>query len=200
MNVIVIDNFYHDPQSVRKLALGADYKDVTMLNYPGYQSQKTYSSDSLVQKFSCILGRRLNVNPTHHTFGKFRIMLKETGSQLKVHLDGLSDWTGVLYLNPAESCEGGTAFYRHSATGLDGRADDHEVLKRGYKSWADLERDIIEPDTLNAAAWDETMFVAMKFNRLVLFKGNELFHCHTHSFGTNKFDGRMTQNFFFNEA
>ncbi|HEY1078975.1 MAG TPA: DUF6445 family protein [Bdellovibrio sp.] len=200
MNVIVIDDFYQNPDAVRDLALSAEYKDVTQLNYPGYQSIKAYSSDALTSKFADILGRRLDIDPAKHTFGKFRIMLKETGSRLKVHLDGFSDWTGVLYLNPEKSCEGGTAFYRHRATGLDGRVSIDKVNQLGFDSWNSLEKSIIEPDTMRMEAWEEQMYVAMKFNRLVLFKGNEMFHCHTHSFGLGKLDGRMTQNFFFNEA
>jgi hypothetical protein len=200
MNIVVIDNFYKNPEAVRKLALSAEYKDVTKLNYPGFQSIKTYSSESIVNQFSEVLGREVSVDPARHTFGKFRIMLKETGSQLKVHLDGLSDWTGVLYLNPSESCEGGTAFYRHRATGLDGRVSEEKTRSFGHDKWETLEKSIIEPDTLNSSAWEEMMFVAMKFNRLVLFRGGEFFHCHTHSFGHDIIDGRMTQNFFFNEA
>lgn len=200
MRLIIVDNFYSDPEAVRRLALSAEYKDVTQLNYPGYQSLKTYNSESLQKKFTDILRRNLDVDPSRHTFGKFRIMLKETGSRLKVHLDGLSDWTGLIYLNTPDSCEGGTAFYRHRPTGLDGKISKEKTQELGYDCWEDLERSIIEPDTLRPEAWEETMFVGMKFNRLVLFKGNELFHCHTHSFGQNKSDGRMTQNFFFNES
>jgi hypothetical protein len=200
MHVIVIDNFYSHPNDVRNLALKAEYKDVTQLNYPGFQSIKTFSSQAVVQKFESILNRRLAVDPTSKTFGKFRVMLEETGSRLKVHLDGFCDWTGVLYLNPPEACEGGTAFYRHKRTGLEGPVSAEKIRELGFQNWDELEKSIIEPDTLSAEAWEETMFVGMKYNRLVLFKGNELFHCHTHSFGTDMTDGRMTQNFFFNEA
>jgi hypothetical protein len=200
MNLIVVDDFYQDPDAVRKLALAAEYKDVTKLNYPGFQSVKTYSSPALVLKFSQILGRDLIADPAAHTFAKFRIMLKESGSVLKVHLDGLTDWTGVLYLTPPDLCEGGTAFYKHKTTGLYGRASEEKIRSLGYEDWESLERDIVEPDTLDSSAWEEAMYVGMKFNRLVLFRGAELFHSHTHSFGRSKETGRMTQNFFFNEV
>ncbi len=198
MNVLVIDDFYQDPDVVRELALKAEYKNVTQLNYPGYQSLKAYVSRAMTEKFQSIIGAQIEVDPMKHTFGKFRIMLKETGSRLKVHLDGLSDWTGVLYLNPPTQCDGGTAFYRHKATGLSGRISDQAAHAFGYKSWSELERAIVEPDTLDSNAWEETMCVEMRYNRLVLFNGNQLFHCHTKSFGKDKTDGRMTQNFFFN--
>ena len=52
MNVIVIDDFYSQPDAVRRLALAADYKDVTQLNYPGFQSLKTYMTKDLEKMFS----------------------------------------------------------------------------------------------------------------------------------------------------
>lgn len=200
MDLVVIDNFYSNPDDVRNLALQAEYKDVTQLNYPGFQSLKSYSSSPLIEKFEQALSRKLSIDHNARTFGKFRIMLEETGSRLKVHLDGHADWTGVLYLNPSENCHGGTGFYRHKRTGLDGVASSEQIKNLGFDDWDSLEKTIIEPDTLNGEAWEQTMFVGMKFNRLVLFRGNSLFHCHTVSFGSNKNDGRMTQNFFFNEA
>ena len=69
----------------------------------------------------------------------------------------------------------------------------------GFTDWLQLESDIIEKDTLRDEAWEETLYVEMKFNRLVLFRGNEMFHGHTHSFGRDPNDARLTQNFFFDE-
>lgn len=200
MNLIVIDDFYKDPDTIRYMALNAEYRDVRQLNYPGYQSVHTFTSDAMRKKFGEILSRPLDIPKDSVIFGKFRIMLKETGSRLKVHIDGDCDWTGVLYLNPPETCEGGTAFFRHKRTGLEGPVHGESLKFYGFDSWEDLEKNIIEQDTLKAEAWEETSFVGMKYNRLILFKGGEMFHCHTHSFGTAKADGRMTQNFFFNEV
>ncbi len=192
MNIIVIDNFYENPDQVRALALKAHYQDVTQLNYPGFQSIYNYASLSVTQKIEKAINSKILLASKAQTFGKFRVMLKEADSNLKVHLDGQSDWTGVLYLNPDEDCDGGTGFYTHKKTGFDGPTND--------LNWHEIEKDIIESDTLNPYAWTQTGFVAMKFNRLVLFRGNKLFHCHTKSFGTNLQNGRLTQNFFFREA
>lgn len=164
MNIIVIDNFYENPELVRTLALNAKYQDVTQLNYPGFQSNYNYAAVSVTRKIEKAISCKVAVNPNSQTFGKFRVMLKETGSALKVHLDGQSDWTGVLYLNPTESCRGGTGFYTHIKTGFDGPTKD--------MGWREIEKEIIAPDTLKNEAWAQTGFVAMKFNRLVLFRGN----------------------------
>ncbi|MBC7740994.1 MAG: 2OG-Fe(II) oxygenase [Bdellovibrionaceae bacterium] len=192
MNIIVIDHFYKDPEKIRSLALEASYKDVTQLNYPGFQSHHNYCSSDVIKKIELAINSPICSTSLSQTFGKFRIMLKETGSKLKVHLDGHSDWTGVLYLNPDSACQGGTGFYTHKKTGLDGPTFDSD--------WQQIEQEVIELDSLKPEAWVESSYVAMKFNRLVLFRGNQLFHCHTKSFGNNLSDARLTQNFFFNEA
>lgn len=200
MNVVVFDDFYRQPDKVHALALSAEYRDVTQLNYPGYQSVHTYVTDGLRRKFAAILDRELDIPADSKVFGKFRIMLRESGSRLKVHLDGGTDWTGVLYLTRPELCMGGTAFFRHRQTGLEGPIHGPLLKKFGAETWADLEERLIAKDTLNADAWEQTLFVGMKYNRLVLFKGNQMFHCHTHSFGDSKANGRITQNFFFDES
>lgn len=199
MNIVVSDDFYKSPETVRSLALGVKYRDVRQLNYPGFQSLQSYASLGVAKKFEAILGQKIIADPGSLTFGRFRVMLADTGSRLKVHLDGQCDWTGVLYLNTPSECRGGTAFYKHKRTGIDSRLSDDESRNFGFSNWVDLERSIIEPDTLNPEAWELTGFVAMKFNRLVLFKGNLLFHCHTEPFGTEFSNGRLTQNFFFRE-
>lgn len=198
-SLIVVDDFYREPEKVRELALTTKYMDVTALNYPGYQSIKSYSSDEILKTFEKIIGVDLTLKQSELTFGKFRIMLAGKESRLKVHIDGVSDWTGLVYLNPPESCQGGTAFYRHKGTGLEGRISDIEAQGMGFSSWRELEKQLINKDTLLQDQWEATMFVGMKFNRLVLFKGNNLFHSHTCSFGDNKENGRLTQNFFFDQ-
>ena len=198
-SLIVVDNFYKDPEKVRDLALNTKYMDVTSLNYPGFQSIKTFSTDELLKSFEKIIGVGLTLKQSQLTFGKFRIMLAGKESRLKVHIDGVSDWTGLVYLNLPESCKGGTAFYRHKETGLEGRLPEVEVHGMGFSSWNELEKQLVSKDTLLQDQWEETMFVGMKFNRLVLFKGNNLFHSHTCSFGDKNENGRLTQNFFFDE-
>lgn len=200
MNLIVIDDFYRDPEAIRKMALHAEYRDVRCYNYPGFQSIHSYVSKEMCAKFIELVGRPLDISLHKITFGKFRIMLKGSASRLNVHMDGASDWAGLIYLNPPEQCEGGTAFYRHRETGLDGPVEGKDLERFGFETWQALEDNIIERDTLRPEAWEETMFVGMKFNRLVLFRGGSMFHCHTHSFGTDKENARMTQNFFFDEV
>lgn len=195
-SLIVIDNFYKNPTAVRELALKANYIDVRGNNYPGYQSEKAFVSEALKEKILSLLKEDVEISPEDLTFGKFRVMLADSGSRLKVHIDGHTAWTGLIYLNTDEQAQGGTAFYKHRQTGIYKVLSDKQAQERGFKSWEDLERNIIERDSLEPEAWLQEAFVAMKFNRLVLFRGDQLFHAHTCSFGDNIENGRLTQNFF----
>jgi hypothetical protein len=198
--IIVYDDFFDDPIRIREVALEADYTDVQSLNYPGFQSVRSYASRSMRAAFESITGQALEIDPAKLTFGKFRIMLSSTGSRLKIHVDGAADWTGLIYLNTSEQCRGGTAFYRHRRSGLEGPPTEMEARRLGISNLEEFEAKIVEPDTLDTNAWEQTTFVGMRFNRLILFRGAELFHCHTCSWGTTKEDGRLTQNFFFNSS
>lgn len=197
-NLIVIDNFYSDPMAVREIALEENYQDVRLLNYPGLQSEHAFYNNRMIQKFQESIGAVIDPDVEVLTFGKFRFMTSESGSRIKVHVDGLAEWTGIVYLNPPEQCEGGTVFYRHKVTGLEGPPAPFEMINYGFQSALDFERQIIETQSLDMTQWQETSFIGMRFNRLVLFRGNEMFHSHTHGFGETFENSRLTQNFFFN--
>lgn len=197
-NIIVVDDFYKDPDQVRSLALETDFTDVRHLNYPGTQSEFAFYSDEMIKLFENLIGLKMAPDVEKYTFGKFRFMNTDTGARLKVHVDGLTDWTGLVYLNVPTQCEGGTVFYKHKKTGLEGPPSEQYLCENGYNNYADFENKIIYPDTLELNMWEETTYVGMRYNRLVLFKGNQLYHCHTHAFGYTRENSRLTQNFFFN--
>jgi hypothetical protein len=195
--VIVVDDFFADPHRIRELALRTSYVDVRPLNYPGFQSVRSFASEALKEAFTSLTGEDLIIEPKRLTFGKFRIMLSTTGSRLQVHLDSAADWTGLVYLNLPEQCRGGTGFYKHKETGLDRLPTIDEARRLGFNSSAEFDEKVIVPDTLKPGSWEQTMFVGMRFNRLVLFRGSELFHGHTVAWGDTIENGRLTQNFFF---
>ena len=57
--------------------------------------------------------------------------------------------------------------------------------------------DKIYKDSRDMSKWDMVDMVSNKFNRLVLYRGN-LFHTSLDYFGTDKYNGRLFQTFFFN--
>jgi hypothetical protein len=178
--------------------LDSAYSDVRAMNYPGLQSNSCYPASAIKNAFERITGEGLVMDEGSSTFGRFRLMYSNTASRLTIHTDSQSDWTGLIYLNTPEQCKGGTAFYRHKATGLRGLPSTGDALRNG-ELLEDLEARTVGRDTQNLHAWDVVMFVAMRFNRLILFRGYQ-FHSHTCAWGDSPTTGRLTQNFFFNSS
>lgn len=194
---LIVDNFYIKPELVREFAISRNYESVVHLNYPGDQSEFSFYSRELIAKIEENLNLKIKFDQGLNSFGKFRLMTKDSGSRLKVHVDGKNEWTGLIYLNLPSQCEGGTSFYMHKETRICSPLDTARIKAYGADNYLDFEKKYLLKDTLDLTKWEEILHVEMKFNRLVLFKGGEFFHCHTHSFGTDINNGRLTQNFFF---
>ncbi len=115
-SLIVIDDFYPDPEEVRRAALGCEYPEVSgPRTFPGRNSRQKFTSQGMDKAVSQVLGARVTGDPNPDTtHGKFRITLAADKSRYLVHADPTRfDWVGVIYLNPPEQCRGGTAFFRH---------------------------------------------------------------------------------------
>ena len=99
-------------------------------------------------------------------------------------------WAGVLYLTPNAPSTGGTGLFRHKETGWDRvpRLEDGSYDQKGL--------DRVNADARNDSAWEMTAMTAPIYNRLILYKG-DMFHTSLKYFGTDKYDGRLFQTFFF---
>jgi hypothetical protein len=196
-DVIVIDNFYKSPDDIRKFALKSVYIDISMLNYPGYQSTKAFHSPDLVSKMESAINSQIVVGDRNKIpFGQFRYIKESGESRIHIHYDS-EEWAGVLYLMLPEHCQGGTGFFRHKRTGLEGPPKDSDLADYGFESLDQFENDVIVLDTKNIDQWDIIDFVEAKYNRMVLFRGSKLFHGHVCQFGSDIENSRLTQNFFF---
>lgn len=196
--VIVLDNFYKNPDAVRRFALSLDYEDQSTPNYPGHQSVIPCLSKSIVARLEHEVGAKIDVEQSRGQMGYFRFIFASGKSRLKVHTDML-DWTVVIYLSPNCPPEVGTNLYRHKHTGLIGPPKPDELTELGYQSFEDFEQKVVVADTLNDNAWEITRRIEYRYNRCLLFKANELFHAHSKGYGDRFDNGRLTQNFFFNE-
>jgi hypothetical protein len=110
-----------------------------------------------------------------------------------------------LYLSLPEHCQGGTGFWRHRATGWERRPSKQELASSGYATFQDFERRWVRNDTVRtfgemrdsrAAAWDCVLHVPMRFNRLVIYRG-DYFHAIADLFGDSPENTRLVQLFYF---
>ena len=92
----------------------------------------------------------------------------------------------MLYLNKADDCQGGTAFVKHKATGLDSNPvnETEEIVWR--------------TDVNNYDAWEQTSICEMKENRALIFDANTMHRAEpVGGFGSDANDGRLVLTAFF---
>jgi hypothetical protein len=188
--LLVVDDFYDDPDTVVAQALALPFRRVPGANFPGVAAETFQDQLALMKRVAGALGSGAAVKYRGEQ-GMFRItteadMLTRTSM---VHLDS-SDWSGVIYLNrePTE----GTSFYRHRRLDLSyvgAEANQRPEVRRA-----------IEEDTLNPDAWELIYEIPMKYNRLLVFDGKYFHSGAKRLTGASLAEGRITQNFFFYRA
>jgi hypothetical protein len=184
-NIIVIDNFYENPYEVRNFALQQEYKEqpCTDYNYCIGKRTKSFAYEEHKKKFQEILepivGKIKNF-PYDTDNGKFQYSTSNEHSW--VHCDN-ANFAGIIYLTPDAPVESGTAFYKY----IDGTMDEYEsrIMKNKYYKY---DKDMTK--------WKLVDKVGNIFNRLVLFDSSR-FHTAVDYFGSDMYDSRLYQLFFF---
>jgi len=201
-NIIVIDDFYKNPNEVRNFALNAEYPKQDSdddYTYPGRNSLQEFYSKEIHQCFEEILKEELIPSQPN---GYFRISLKKDTYKQDIHVDPGWKWGAVIYLSKPEDCvpEGGTSFWRHKNLNWEScPRNDEEAKIYGYPSYKESWWTTVYGDGLNRSKWTRYFLCPMKFNRLVIFK-THLWHSHNYNFGDNLENGRLVQLLFFNPS
>ena len=197
-NIIIIDEFYSNPDEIRQFALNFNYPQPdNNYTYPGKNSEGAVYDQEIHQKFESILNRKLipcEVN------GYFRSSLEKDSYKQYIHVDPNWEFGAVCYLNPPnqEIDEGGTSFWIHNKTGMDRfPRTDQEAKVYGYSSSKELWRTTVYGDGLDISKWTRYFLSPMKYNRIVIFR-TDLWHSHNTNFGDCLENGRLVQLFFFN--
>ncbi len=189
-NLLIIDDFYNNPDEVREFALKQDFG--VKGNYPG-QRTKPFLSDSgkehIAKHLRAIHGEPVFREDEDSYCGAFQYTTAR--DRTWIHADGWNKWAGVWYGTPNAPISGGTAIFKHKPTGLmraprlaDGTTNK-ELLDKIYLDAQDMTK------------WEMVDRVGNVYNRLVLYHG-DLFHASLDYFGRDINDGRLFQTFFFN--
>lgn len=197
-SLVIIDDFFDNAAELRRAALRLDYPP-NEAPFPGRNSFQRINIPGLAEEVSHILDEPLRPLNPPQSHGKFRVTLAADEGKAKVHIDP-AYWSGILYMSKPEDCQGGTDFFRHIRTNTD-RAPTAaaELEALGYASYEAMHTDIIREDSLNDAAWERTMRVPMRFNRLVLLRP-WLWHTASPGFGDTLENGRLIYVMFFESA
>jgi hypothetical protein len=177
--LIVIDDFYNNPNEVRDYALSKDFSVAG--NYPGLRtdvelSEWFYGFKAVFEK---ILNRKITRWPEEYN-SAYQYTIE--GSKTWIHHDA-TQWACVVYLTPDAPLEAGTAIYKHKETGI---FRDTPEATMDFNTEYNQEKD-----------WDKIIEVGNMFNRAVIYSGN-YYHCSAVAgFGNCKYTGRLFQTFFF---
>ena len=175
-SVIITDNFYSNPDSVRAFALQQEFK--VQGNFPGSRTASFLTPDvkETVQSILWnVAGEITNWNEADGLTGSFE--LATAANRSWIHTDHHNTWAGVLYLTPNAPYTGGTGLFRHRATG----ATTAEELE-SYESQ-------------DMTKWDLIDRIGNRYNRLAMYRSN-MFHTSLDYFGKDLYDGRLFQLFF----
>lgn len=199
-DLLIIDNFYEDPDAVRSYALDLDY-----LPY-----RRSWFSSSLLnaEHQSCETGVRLANQPIREELerllscrcdvstwdvsgdgmnGAFHLKFKDylpwASSAIHNHTgrdeDVRDGWSGLVYLNPDCDPSKGTSIWRHRKTGKCYSADCIY--------------------SFNLDEFESVLVVENVYNRLVMFRAS-IIHMGEEGFGYRRQDARLFQTFFFNAS
>ena len=181
-SLIVIDNFYENPMEVRNFALKQEYVEEPY--YPGKRS-KSYACQEHKERFQKILepfvGKIKNF-PFDTDNGKFQYSTSNDHSW--IHYDNINmEYAAIIYLTPDAPVESGTSFYQF----MDGTMNAHEC-KFMKSDFGKYDKDMTK--------WKLVDKVGNVFNRLVIFDSSR-YHTAVDYFGSDIYNGRLYQVFFF---
>ena len=196
--VVVVDQFYRHHDDILQLALKLPYTDRFEIvgNFPGVRASLTVETSRLIHTLGTLWGCTLSpfFQPQPIVFQGIKTQnYRLNVGQRQPHID--QDITAMVYLNPAESCMGGTGLYRHRPTGLervpivpDGTvrqladqlelSDEFLASPEGYENFQNsmifnplfARRDAAFINEGNEY-WELLHLIDMKPNRLIIFDG-----------------------------
>lgn len=189
--LVVVNDFYDDPDEVRKFALAQEYHDSKY--HKGKSTAAHFLFPGLKERFEMLLHRKITSWETYGRNGVFQYCI--AGDTLVYHSD-LQSFAGAIYLTPDAPPETGTTFFRSKEFGLDHCPNDQEAQARGFENAGAMTNKMYGGRLLDKTAWTEIDRIGNVYNRLALWAGNKV-HSASDYFGHSKESGRLFQIFFF---
>lgn len=176
----IYDNLIPNPARLRRLGLGAAYEDFAAPDGETYRRVARQEVPGLQAAIEQVMG------PVDMLGMGYRLNFNGEMPNTAIHSDlGWGTHAAVLYLSDGPG--GGTALWRHRATGVE-RIDmgDEELLQQIKGDWS-------KPDR-----WEQTALAPMRLGRLVIYE-SALFHSRWpfEAFGDGAATGRLIAVAFF---
>lgn len=178
-----VDDFIADIEKVRWQGVNANFQDRVLRDGAKYKRVAEAIVPSVLDALSVTMGRPITLD----TMG-FRLNYAGELPNQSIHTDtGWGTHAMTLCLDPHAPAGNGTAFWTHTATGLD------RLRPNDYDAMFAVADDANHPD-----AFERTGFEEAKYNRATIYR-SELLHSRYPftAYGSTPADGRLTLVAFF---
>jgi hypothetical protein len=200
--VTIVENFYENPDAIRKFALAQEYtfcQDRQNLEYvyPGSRSKDLFDLDPVLHGKICKKIVSVFHNAEHDNMRwaistSFQSVTKEYAKGV-LHTDQNTVFAGVLYLTPDAPLDSGTSLFKPNKTFNEAMykqaLEDNDTRFRAGE---------IAMDTAYHSMFDEIVRVNNVYNTLIIYEGRH-FHAANQFFGKTLKDSRLAQVFFVNK-
>ena len=180
--IIVVDNFYDDPDLVRELALKQEFNP-DLRYHKGRRTSKKFFPVQCKQIFEGLLGRRITNWIDYEYNGVFQFCTAE--DPLVYHSDTQS-YAAAIYLTPDAPLESGTTFYRSRR--------HPEIRKINLDS--PLYNNVFKHGFYDKTQFETVDIVGNVYNRLAIWD-SRIIHSASQYFGNNLENSRLFHLFFF---
>jgi hypothetical protein len=199
--VTVLDNFFDEPDKVRRWALQQEYLPDSKGRWPGLRSNYIHELDDSFFQLTCrkffsqfyeLREEQIEWNVSMN----FQIVHEGYDSGW-IHSDQeTSQVTGIIYLTPNSNLNGGTSIYRQKANVLQHAHRNTQYKEDSYLNKMSIENAKQYKKEHNSQ-FEETIRISNIYNRLIAFDSH-LHHAAQDFFGEGQ-DSRLTLVFFVNK-
>ena len=186
--VMVVDNFYKDPDAIREYAMN-NLTFAPSGYHKGERSQERFILNGTKEQFEQIIGRKVT-NWEHPEYANGRFQFCVDGDPIVYHVDNQT-FAAVVFLSPNAPLEAGTATYRSKITGATRFEEfDTPEFVTTFKGYGD------EISFYDGSSFEVVDRVGNVYNRLVIWDAKTI-HTATKYYGSNIQNSRFFQLFFF---
>lgn len=189
-NLIVVDNFYYNPDMVRDYAINnLKYEENEFAR--GKRSLERFFLNGTKERLEGILGRKIvNWESEDYSNGIFQFCTSK--DPIVIHSDN-QQFAGIVYLTPDAPLASGTQTYKSKITGATRFEDVEKELEVINKTFKGISK---QSNFYDRTTFEVVDSVANVYNRLVMWDAKAI-HAATQYFGDDIENSRFFQLFFF---
>jgi hypothetical protein len=190
-SVLVVDDFYTNPDAVRAFALEQKFEPDNRY-FRGDRTVAKFLFPHLKERFEQLLGAQITHWVDHKYNGVFQWC--KAGTEVVFHSDAQT-YAAVVYLTPGAPVGSGTSLYKSKTSGLRRPPTQADAWAAG-KTVDQLLGDTYGNKLTDPAAWELVDTVGNVYNRLVIWDA-KMIHAAGGYFGDDIRNSRLFHLYFF---